>query len=157
MMQNLKRNGSVSSNWHEEFEEFSPEHLKISKIRTLTSFFRTKYTIFELKIIWGSFTWWHLILMQNLKENWLVLSKMRWGIWRILTRALENLKNLHFNGLLLNKVYDLWAKKSIGEFYLMALINDATFGGKLTCAFKNDLRNLTNFVPSPRKSQKFAF
>ena len=39
----------------------------------------------------------------------------------------------------------------------MALINDATFGGKLTCAFKNDLRNLTNFDPTTRKSQKFAF
>ena len=30
--------------------------------------------------------------MQNLKENWLVLSKMTWGIWQIFTRALESLK-----------------------------------------------------------------
>ena len=34
-----------------------------------------------------------------------------WGIWQILTRALENLKNLHFNRLLLTKVYNVWAKK----------------------------------------------
>ena len=48
---------------------------------------------------------------QNVKRNWLVSSKLTWGIWRILTRALENLKNLHFNGLLLTKVYNVWAKK----------------------------------------------
>ena len=27
----------------------------------------------------------------------------------------------------------------------MALKNDAIFEGKLTCAFQNDMRNLTNF------------
>ena len=30
----------------------------------------------------------------------------------------------------------------------MALKIDATFEGKLTCAFKNDMRNLTNFHQS---------
>ena len=30
--------------------------------------------------------------MQNLKENWLLLSKMTRGIWEIFTRALESLK-----------------------------------------------------------------
>ena len=38
----------------------------------------------------------------------------------------------------------------------MALNIDAKFEGKLTCAFKNDMRNLTNFDPSTQKSQKFA-
>ena len=60
-------------------------------------------------------------VMQKLKRNWLVSSKLTWGIWQILTWALKNLKNLHFNGLLLNKVYNFWAKKSIREFCLMAL------------------------------------
>ena len=46
----------------------------------------------------------------TLKKNWLVSSKLTWAIWRILTRALESLKHLHFNGLLLTKVYN-WAKK----------------------------------------------
>ena len=36
-------------NWHEEFDEFWPEHSKISKICTLMGFFWTKYIIFELK------------------------------------------------------------------------------------------------------------
>ena len=32
-----------------------------------------------------SYVWWHWRLMQNLKENWRVLSKMTWGIWQIFT------------------------------------------------------------------------
>ena len=36
-------------------------------------------------------------------------------------------------------------KKSIGELCLMALNTDTTFEEKLTCAFKNDMRNLANF------------
>ena len=58
----------------------------------------------------GSYVSWQWRMMQKLKRNWLVSSKLTWGIWRILTRALENLKNLHFNGLLLNKVH-VWTKK----------------------------------------------
>ena len=34
--------------------------------------------------------------------------------------------------------------------------NDAKFQDELTCQFKIDMRNLTNFDPSTRKSQKFA-
>ena len=52
-----------------------------------------------------------------------------------LTQALENLKNLHFNGLLLNKVYNVWAKKSIEELCLMALNTDIKLEGKLIGAF----------------------
>ena len=93
----------------------------------------------------GSYVSWQWRMMQKLKRNWLVSSKLTWGIWRILTRALENLKNLHFNGLLLTKVYNVWAKKSTEELCLMALNIDAKFEGKLTFAFKNDMRNLGNF------------
>ena len=35
----------------------------------------------------------------------------RIGICRILTRELKSLKNSHFNGLLLTKGYNVWAKK----------------------------------------------
>ena len=54
--------------------------------------------------------------MQNRKRNWLVVSKLTWGLWWILTRALENLKNLHFNGLPLTKVYNVWPKKVQGSY-----------------------------------------
>ena len=50
-------------------------------------------------------------MMQKLKKTWLVNSKLTWRIWWFFTRALENLKHLHFNGLLLTKVYNVWAKK----------------------------------------------
>ena len=36
----------------------------------------------------------------------------------------------------------------------MRMKNDAKFEEDLTCQFKIDMRNLTNFDPSTRKSQK---
>ena len=54
---------------------------------------------------------WKWRMIWNLKRNWLVILKLTWAIWRIVTQAFENLKNLHFNGLLLTKVYNVWAKK----------------------------------------------
>ena len=45
-------------NWGEEFDEFWPEHSKISKICTLMGFFITMY-MFELKKVQGGFAWWH--------------------------------------------------------------------------------------------------
>ena len=45
----------------------------------------------------------------------------------------------------MTKVYNVWAKKSTEELCLMALKIDAKFEGKLTWAFKNDMRNLENF------------
>ena len=38
----------------------------------------------------------------------------------------------------------------------MKMKNDTKFEEKLTCQFKIDMRNLTNFNPSTPKSQKFA-
>ena len=45
------------------------------------------------------------------EEELFCCFKIDMRIWRILTWALKSLKNLHFNGLLLNKVYNVWAKK----------------------------------------------
>ena len=42
----------------------------------------------------------------------------------------------------LTKVYNIWANKSVEDLCLMALKIDAKFKGKVTCAFKNDMRNL---------------
>ena len=38
----------------------------------------------------------------------------------------------------------------------MTLKNDTKFGEDLTCCFKIDMRNLTDFDPTTRKSKKFA-
>ena len=45
----------------------------------------------------------------------------------------------------MTKVYNVWAKKNTEGLYLMALKIGAKFEGRLTCAFKNYLRNLANF------------
>ena len=41
-----------------------------------------------------------------------------------------------------------------GEACVMRMKKDAKFEEDLTCQFKIDMRNLTNFDPSTRKSQK---
>ena len=46
--------------------------------------------------------------------------------------------------------------KFTGELCVMTLKNDAIFEEKLTCHFKIDIKNLTNFDPSTQKSHKFA-
>ena len=47
-------------------------------------------------------------------------------------------------------------KKSIEEFYLMALDIGATFEGKLTYAFENHMKNLANFHQSIFESLKIG-
>ena len=49
--------------------------------------------------------------MKNLKRNWLAVLKLKERTSRILTQALESLKKLHLNELLLTKVYNFLAKK----------------------------------------------
>ena len=46
--------------------------------------------------------------------------------------------------------------KFTGELCVMTMKNDAKIEEELTCQFKIEMRNLTNFDPSTRKSQKFA-
>ena len=42
------------------------------------------------------------------------------------------------------------------ELCVMAMKNNAKFEKELTCQFKIDMRNLTNFDPNTQKSHKFA-
>ena len=42
------------------------------------------------------------------------------------------------------------------ELCVMTMKNDAKFEKELTCQFKIEIRNLTNFDPSTQTSQKFA-
>ena len=46
--------------------------------------------------------------------------------------------------------------KFTGELCVMTMKNDAKFEQDLTCQFKIDMRNLTDFDPSTQKSQKCA-
>ena len=42
--------------------------------------------------------------------------------------------------------------KFTGELCVMTMKNDAKIDKELTCHFKTDMRNLTNFDPSTQKS-----
>ena len=79
---------------------------------------------------------WKWRMMQNLKRNWLVISKLT-GIWWILTQALESLKNFHFNVLLLSKVYIVWAKK-----YRGVIFHETEQGYKIWTGIDSSFRNL---------------
>ena len=46
--------------------------------------------------------------------------------------------------------------KFTGEFCVITMKNDTKFEQELTCQFKADMRNLTNFDLSTQKSQKCA-
>ena len=74
---------------------------------------------------------------------------------RNLTCELEGLKNLHFNGLLLTKVYNVWAKTLQRNY--MTLACDAKVQEMLTCGFENDMRNLADFHQSTWNSQNWDF
>ena len=43
------------------------------------------------------------------------------------------------------------------ELYVMTVKNDRKIEKDLTCCFKIDMRNFTNFDPSAQKSKKFVF
>ena len=95
--------------WHEKFGKFSPEHLKVSKLGLWWDPFVQSRKGMTLKFTEELCV---MTMKNNAKfEEELTCSKLAWRIWRILIRALKNLKNLHFNGLLLIKGYNVWAKK----------------------------------------------
>ena len=138
---------------------------------SLKSFHFNGLLLSKVYILWGkkvqrnNLSWNWREPIQNLERNQLVASNLAEGIWENLTGALESLKNFHFNGLLLSKVYIVWAKKeqrnnlswNWREMYFFNSKRNAKFGEESTCCFKFGIRNLTKFDPCTWKSQKFSF
>ena len=101
---------------------------------------------------------WEWQMMQNLKRNWLVSSKLTWRIWRILTWALDNLKNLHFNELLSNKVHNVWAKKSMRGVLLDGAEYWCNIWRKSDLCFQKWHEEFSKFSPeNVRKSENWNF
>ena len=69
------------------------------------------------------------------------------GIWLILMRAVASLKicTLMCSLFFLSSILCL-SQKGTEELCVITLNNDAKFEQELTCAFKNDMRNLANFT-----------
>ena len=94
-------------NWHEEFDEFWPEHLKVSKIFLLMGSFWTKYILFELKKYTG-------VIFRTIKSD----AKFEEKQTCFLEDDMRNLANFHqgtgkcqnwnFDGILLSKVENVW-------------------------------------------------
>ena len=89
---------------------------------------------------------WQWRMIQDWRRNWLVVSKLTWRIWQILTRALKNIKALHFNGLFLIKVYNVWAKKVRRSYIWWHWRFNAKFEGPLFALSKMTWRICQIFI-----------
>ena len=88
-----------------------------------------------------------------MKRNWLAISKLTWGIWETLIRALEILKNVDFNVLLLSKVYIVCAKKC-----RWVISHEIEYGYKIwtgiELSFQNWQKEFDKFWPEHSKVSK---
>ena len=77
---------------------------------------------------------------------------MTWQLWKIFARSLESPKI----GTLTGSIYGrkCMSLRFAGELCVMAMKNDVKFEEELTCQFKIDINNLTNFDQSTQKSLK---
>ena len=157
MMKNLKRNWFVISKFTWGIWQILTQVLLSLKNFHFNELLLSKvYIVWAKKVQW-SYLLWHWRMMQNLKKNWLVVWKMTWGIWHIFTRALKSFKIGNLMG-------SFYPKQKMCELkiYRGVLCHDdeewwrRIDGEELTCRFKINMRNLTNFDPSTRKSKKFA-
>ena len=109
-MQNLERNLLVSKLAQVIWQILTWAFKSIKNFLLIGSF-STKYILFELKKLQKSYLSWNWRGIHNLERNRLVVSKLAYGIWQLLTWALKSLKYFHFNSPLLSKVNIVWVKK----------------------------------------------
>ena len=89
-------------------------------------------------------------------------EKLTCGLWN----NMRNLANFHqstsksenwdFNGGFFVQSWKYMRLKLTRELFVITMKNDTKTEEELTCEFKINMRNLTNFDPSTQKSQKFA-
>ena len=104
-MQNLKKNWLVA--WKmsgHSHQSTSPEHSKVSKLELW-------WDPFVQSRKWMSLKFTEKLCVTTMKNNANFEEVLTWGTSQILTWALESLKHLCFNWLLVTKVYIVWATK----------------------------------------------
>ena len=74
-------------------------------------------------------------------------------IWQILTRALESLKNFHFNGFILSKGYIVWTKKYRGVIFHATEEGCKIWRG-IVLSFENWHKEFNKFWPEHWKVSK---
>ena len=132
-------------------------------LASLKKFHFNGLLVTKVYIVWAtkvqsSYLSWHWRVLQILKKNWLVVWKKTWETWQIFTRALESVKIGTLMGSFRPKYkwYDMTLNFT-KELCVMTRKNNAKFDKELTCHFKTDMRILTNFDSSTRKSKKLLF
>ena len=142
-------------NWQKEINEFWLENSKVSKIYTLMGCCWPKYIMFELKKYRGA-------IFQDTKVWCKIWRKtdLWFGKWH---KEVSKFSPEHTKfsklGLSLNPLIQsrkCMSLKFTGELCVMTMKNDAKFEIELTCLFKIDIRNLTNFDPSTLKISKIC-
>ena len=146
-------------NWQKEFDRFWPEHSKASNICTWNGSVWTKY-MYELKKYRG------LIFHDSGTEDWYKIWRKTnlWaGKWHeeFVNFLPEHLKfsklGLWWDPLIQStKCMGLKFTEETEELCVMTMKNNARFKDELTCHFKINRRNSTNFDSSTQKSQKSA-
>ena len=140
-------------NWHEEFDEFWPEHSKISKICTLMGFFWTKYIMFDLKkyrgVMFGSTEYW----CNNWRKTDLYFQKWYEEFSKLSPEYIWKSKNWKFDGILLSKVEMCELK-----IYKGVLCHDNEEWYLIWTGIDMSVQNWQDeyFDTSTRKSQKFG-
>ena len=91
--------------------------------------------------------WWDITPLYFIAEILYTFKKRSLSKYKFGEDSRQQLKsdNLHFDGLLLSKWYEVSAKKSTEELPLMTLKSDAKFKEKLIFGFKYDMKKLVNF------------
>ena len=114
VMQSLRKNWLLVSNVTWGIWWTLMQAVASLKICNLMCYFCRKYIMFETKKIQRSYVSWHWRMMQNLRKNRLWKNDMRnLGNFDLSTWQSQS---LHFNGFLLSKVYNVWAKKLRGSW-----------------------------------------
>ena len=139
-------------NLHEDFDEFWPEHLKISNICILMGCLWPKYIMLELK------KYRELCLMALNID-----AKFEGKLAFAFKNDMRKLVNFHQSTWGLKIWWDSFIQsrkcmslKVTRELLVMATEKDEKLEEELTCHFKINMTTLMNFDPSTLKSQTFA-
>ena len=139
----------------QEFGEIWPEHSKVSKIWNFICSYCAKYLVFKLKKYRG-------VTLHD-TEDWCKFwrkTDLWFGKWHKECGKFspEHLKvskvGLWLESFIQSRKIMTW--KFTEELCVMTMNNDAKCEEEMTCRFKIDMRNLTNFERSTWKSQKLS-
>ena len=107
----------LRKNWHVVWKmtwgiwQISPEHSKMSKLELWWDPFVQIRKCMSLKLT-------EELCIMTMNNDTKIEEELTWVTSRVLTRALESLRNLYFNWLLVTKIYNAWATK-VQRSYLL--------------------------------------